>query len=965
MGSRLTRVFGCAALAVAAAASPAAAQETTASVRGRVSDSDGRGIGGVAITAQSSELIRPVTTTTTPAGEYVLRSLPSGPYVVAFAREGLVTVKRTLWLSAAEAATANVLMRPTDGFDGAITVIDERLAFAPSEATSLDTRAALRHMPVTGTLRSIIGLTTGLDTARPSASLLLFDGLPLRHGWRVDAGDAFAGPGPETIQELTSVPAGLPAGYGRLEAGTIALVTSSGTNRIAAAARADVGSAGLTADLLRSSQSIEGVGRTIEYTLGGPILRNSTWFFASGRHLAESAADDTAVHDHPFETRVRERFGVGRLTHMLSSSQRLEAQWVGARHQLADTPPADAVRVADLRALETRALSDRAFSAAYVGLLGRRVLLTARYTREDGTAAVEALGAEGESLVEQTGVIDQQTGVRAWASGGCAACDPRRTSHHTVRVTAAALLPGRLASHHITMGADAARDAIEPASHPPGGRFGLHASRFATDGNATHPVFEPGGSSWITWFPNADQRIRLRSDAAFISDRWSVTDLLTVGAGLRIDRHRGTAVADGAPILAQQGFSPRLSAAWRPTARLPWTLTAAYGRYLESPLARGIDASLPDVPARRVFVYDGAPINTASVDRPSPQAVSQVFDWFFASGGTSRPAWFATSPGISTTAPETIAAPRVDEWAIGLGRVLGEDGHARADLVGRTYDRFSTRRVLDSQAGASDRSGLPIDVGRLMIDERLEQRYVGLTLTGDYRFGHWADVGARYTLSSLRGNTGDQRFGGDVPAAGVLAYPEFTMPDWHLPVGAVPDDARHRTRVWLHSELIANEAQGTLMLSLLFRTESGRPYGASGLVGVAPHVASAPFQQPPIAARYYFTARDERRTPMMMRADIGFSYRRRAPGTVHGELFTQFDVLNLLGTLKVRNPERLTLVRTAFTEPSLQPFNPFTETPVEGVHWTFDDANVRRSTAGESLAATMGRAVRISFGIRY
>lgn len=961
MSVRSMRVFGGVTLALLALAGSAAGQNASGTIHGRISDQDGRGVGGVAVAAQSPGLIRPFTTTTTSTGEYVLASLPSGAYVVAFAREGLVTVKRTLWLSAAEVATANVLMRPSDGFDGAITVIDERLAFPPLEGTSLDTRAALRHVPITGTLRSLIGVTTGLETARPSASLFLFDGLPLRHGWDVDAGDAFAGPGPETIQELTSTPARLPAGFGSFDAGAIALVTSSGTNRIAGSARADVGSAGLTADLLRSSRSVDGAGRTFEYTLGGPIIRNSTWFFASGRHLAESAPDDTAVLDDPFETRVRERVGVGRLTHLLSANQRLEAQWVGARHQLTDSPPADVLRVADLRALETRALSDRAFSLAYVGVLRRVLQLTSRYTREDGTTAVEGLGASGDSLIERTGITDQQTGVRAWASSGCDACDPGRTRHHTIRVTAAALLPGRFASHHLTMGVDAARHDIEPASHPAGGRFGLYASRFVTAGDATFPVFEPNGSSWIAWAPDTDNRVRFRRDAVFISDRWSVHDLLTVGAGLRFDRHRGTAVADGAPILAEQGISPRLSASWRPHARLPWTVTAAYGRYVQSPLDRGFESSQAGRPAERVFVYDGSPINSTGAGQPAPEAIAQVMDWFFTSGGTARPAWFATAPGISTTAPETIAAPRVDEWAVGMGRVLGEDGYARTDLVWRSYDRFSTRRVLPTEPGGLDPSGLPIDVGRLEVDDRLERRYVGITITGDYRFGHWADVGARYTLSSLRGTFDDfvDR------SAGALAYPGVTMPEWHLPPGALPDDARHRMRVWLHSELIANEAQGTLMLSFLFRTESGRPYGASGLVDIAPVVASAPFQQSPIAARYYFTARDDLRTPMIMRADVGVSYRRRAPGTVHGELFGQVDLLNLLGTVRVLRPDRLTIVRTSFTDPSLQPFDPFTETPVEGVHWTFDDENVRRSTAHESLAATIGRAVRLSFGIRF
>ena len=79
----------------------------------------------------------------------------------------------------------------------------------------------------------------------------------------------------------------------------------------------------------------------------------------------------------------------------------------------------------------------------------------------------------------------------------------------------------------------------------------------------------------------------------------------------------------------------------------------------------------------------------------------------------------------------------------------------------------------------------------------------------------------------------------------------------------------------------------------------------------------------------------------------------------------KFAVLNLMGQRRIRHPEQLAVVRTAFTDASLQPFDPFRDTPVRDVHWTFDDANVRRGTASESLATTMGRAVSVSLGLRF
>ena len=959
MQSRVS-FFAFAALVIMASA--AAAQEPAASLRGRVTDATGQGISAVTITARSPVLIRPLTTTTAATGEYFLASLPAGPYVIAFSRSELVPVKRTIRLSAAESAIAHVVLRPANGFDGAVTVLHERLVFPPSRALSLDTYANLQQLPVTGTLRSVFGLTTDSTGVGPSEGLFLFDGLPLRHGWQVES-FAFGGPGPDAIREMTIAPAPLPADYGRT--GTIALLTSPGGSRLAASVRTDLGSSGIGADLLRQSRLVNGPAGTLEYTFGGPVVRSSTWFFGAGRHVKESVGDDTAFGDLPFETETRERFGLGRLTHALSTDHRIEAQWVGARQRLANATPLGAFRVADTRALEMRALSDRALSAAYVGLVGRSLQLTARYTREDGASDVLAQAASAESLVDRTRLIDQQTGVTAWASGGCVSCDPRRVTHHTMRATAATLLPGKLKAHHVTVGVHVTRDTLEPTSRPPGGSFDLHATRFDSSSDGLFPIFEAGGSSWIAWSPNVDNRLRLRSDAFFMSDRWRAADFITIDLGLRFDRHRGTAAVNGQPVLAERGFSPRVAATWRPSARWPWTIDLAHGRYASSVLDRGLDASLAARPAERVFVYDGPAVNTNGPVISAPAAIGQVFDWFFTSGGAARPAAFAAAPGASTTAFGTVDPPRLDEWSAGASRVIGEDGYVRGDLTWRTYGRFSARRVVAGDPPAFDEFGLPVDAGHLVIDDRLERRYVGLSLTADYRFGHWADVGARYTISSLRGNAGESTFAGDVSSSTGLAYSEFAMPGWHLPVGALADDARHRSRVWLLSELFANEVRGTLMLSVLINTESGRPYGASGLINVASFMPNPGYQQVPIAARYYFTARDALRTEGLMRADIGLSYRRRLPGTVHGELFARFDVLNLTGRARVLHPERLTLVRTAFTEPSLSPFNPFTQTPVEGVHWTFDDSNVRQSTARESLAATMGRAFRIAFGIRF
>ncbi len=953
-----------AAIALVAAPADVSGQEVTAAIRGRVHDADGRALAGVSVSAQSPSLIQQLNTATTADGDYVLPPLAPGNYVIGFTREGLVPVKRTMRLSAGESVVAHVVMRPERGDGGAVTVVHERLEFPPSEATSLDSGVALQQLPVTGARRSVFAVTTGPPHLRASAGAFLFDGMPLEEGWRLTPeAEAFAGPGPEAIHELTVLPGRLPVPFGRLEKGALALVTASGGSRMSGSFRIDAGGAGLDADLLRTSRRLAGPAATAEYTVGGPIRTGSTWFFASGRHLAESVEDDTAFTDVSFDTTVRERFGIGRLTHRWADAHRVEVQWVGAHQRRSNAPPSGALRVADVRALESRIGEDRAWSASYVGVLARLWQVSARYTHEDGSTRISAAAADG-SRIDATRIIDQQTGVSAWASGGCLACEPRRGIHHTLHATAGRLVSGRAGSHHVTLGVEVARETVQPHAAPPGGRFDLYATRLDTSGGSVTPVFAPGGSSWIAWSPMADSRLRVASDAVFVSDRWSPMPSLSLDLGLRYDRARGVLVADDRLVLIERGFSPRVSATWRPLALHPWTLNAGFARYTTGVVGRGLDASFAAVPPRRAFLYDGPPINVTGPGVSTSDAIAGVLGWFDATGGVTRPSWFATDPGISTLAEDSRASPRVDEWTAGLSRLLGEDGYARADLTWARDRQLAVRRVRPGSA-ALDRFGSPIDVGELTTDDALERRYWALSLTADYRFGHWADVGARYTLSSLRGNADAAVLSADLPASAVLAYPDFFEAEWHQPVGALPDDARHRSRVWMHSELMANEAHGTLMLSLLFSTESGRPYGASGVVGLAPFVQAAGYQQPPVAARYFFTARDAFRTPAMRRADLGISYTRRLPGTVHGEIFGRFAVLNLMGQRRIRHPEQLAVVRTAFTDASLQPFDPFRDTPVRDVHWTFDDANVRRGTASESLATTMGRAVSVSLGLRF
>ena len=116
---------------------------------------------------------------------------------------------------------------------------------------------------------------------------------------------------------------------------------------------------------------------------------------------------------------------------------------------------------------------------------------------------------------------------------------------------------------------------------------------------------------------------------------------------------------------------------------------------------------------------------------------------------------------------------------------------------------------------------------------------------------------------------------------------------------------------------------------------------------------------------YFFTPRDEFRTETMMRTDLSFNYTRPLGGS-RREIFANFHVLNVFNQFQLFDISGTSINTTVLTEADdatrFQPFNPFTQTPVQGVHWDYG------SQFGEAIAAdayTLPRTFRFSVGVRF
>ena len=323
-----------------------------------------------------------------------------------------------------------------------------------------------------------------------------------------------------------------------------------------------------------------------------------------------------------------------------------------------------------------------------------------------------------------------------------------------------------------------------------------------------------------------------------------------------------------------------------------------------------------------------------------------------------------------------------------VSRQLTSRAVVRADYSFRDYRDFYSSRIDRSTGIVVDPYGNRADLALIENTNDIKRRYSGVTVSGRYRINGRSDFGASYTLSRLWGN-----FDGENVASGPLTtdlfqYPEYRQQSWFAPEGDLAADQRHRALLWLTYGV--PKIQG-LTLSLLQDFATGVPYGAggglasgqsgfsaSGVVDARRYVTDPGYATPQGGDRqtYYYTARDAFRTDMSRRTDFAANYVYRVPGSASLEAFFQAQVLNVFnvqdmcacGADVFNNGGNVALSRigsgllTPVNSAAMQPFNPLTETPVQGVNWNY---NTNWGTPLNRFAFTSPRTFRMSFGLRF
>ena len=956
------------------AAPPLAAQTASGTISGRVSDSSNLAVPGATVTITSPNLQGTRTTVTSVNGDYIFPNLPPGSYTITVELSGFGTTKATRDVGAGQPVEVDVTLRPAS-LSEIVTVTARTDAFTNTVQASTNIQSELlATLPTARTILSAVNLAPAAHTTGPNnavtiggamsfENLFVLDGVQITDNIRGTPNSIFI---EDAIQETTVSTSGISAEYGRFTGGVVNAISKSGGNDFSGSFRTT-----FTNDDWRTVSPFDEPKKndtvpTYEFTLGGPILRNRTWFFGAGRFFDQSTANETGATRIPYSFDNDEKRFEGKVTQSLGAGHSIRATYAAIRETEANNVWPSPQEVLDLRSLHTRQVPQDRLSVHYSGTLKPNLFLEAQYATRQ--LSFENAGATTTDLIEGTVLRDQLTGAYWWSPNFCGVCGPEERDNENLFLKGNYFASTAKGSHNLSFGYDMFNDKRKGDNHQSGSDYHVWASDTLIQDGTVYPVINGSdGSTYIIWWPisQASQGTNFRTHSLFANDTWNANRHFTFNLGLRWDKNHGED-AIGSLVASDSAFSPRVGLVYDPKGDGRWTVHASYGKYVAAVANSIADSASPGgTPSIIAYFYQGPGINMAP-DAPlvtSDAALRTVFNWFSANGGTERRPFFTSIPGVKVQIRDSLKSPHANEAATGLSRQLGSRGAVRADFVYRDFNDFYTERVDTSTGQVTDSRGNELDLVLVENSNVNERKYTALSTQVNYRFGDRINLGGNYTLSRLWGNLNGENINSGPLTSSVLSYPEFIDLDWFSPEGDLSADQRHRGRIWGTVRLPISERFGNVTLGVLEQINSGTPYGALGNVRPGPYVDDPGYAEPPDTVGFWFTARDAFRTESMFRTDLSINYDYRVG---HTTFFGQMQVLNLFNQFQLFNLGSNAINTTVLTavddSDRFVPFNPFTDRPVQGVHWDYDE---RFGTPTGAAAYTFPRTFQFALGIRF
>jgi outer membrane receptor protein involved in Fe transport len=732
---------------------PLAAQQapSSASVSGTVHDASGAPAAGVQATITNLDRNQAQTAVTDREGRFRFPVLAVGDYELEVAAAGSAPWERQLRLTVGTALEVRVALNPA--FEDAISVTTDApvvetvrtqvaSAVSPEEVHDLPLNGrnfldlALLAPGVSRTntganqrfaeTSAVPGTGISVSSQRNLANSFVVDGLSANDDAAELAGTFFS---QEVIREFSVVRSGGVAEFGRGSGGIINIVTHSGTNSL----RGD-GYGFFRNQRLDSANALSGTRLPFDQqqygvSLGGPLVRDRTFFFANAEQLrqrGEGVITITPANVAAINNRLNqvgyggERLATGGFETTLDTTN----FFVRADHALT---PADQMTV---RFSSYDVTSDNSRSAGGLNAVSRATGLG----NQDRTLALNNLWVASENAISETraqvtrsrleAAPNDSTGPAVTISGiasfGTATSSPTaRDIDLAELVQTATWLRG---DHSLKAGVNLLRDRVRIGF--PGALQGVYS--FSSLANFLAGTY----SSYQQAFGEEETRQTNDNLGVFLQDEWHPGQRLTVNAGLRYDLQKLPSLVH----TDRDNVSPRLGLAWDVRGDGRSVLRAAAGLYYTPIPLRAVANALQ---------RDGVQYRVAQVgpNTPGAPAFPNVFSQF--------PAGILTN--VTTLDPD-IESSSTEQAALQYERQLGS---VMAASIG--YEHLRGRHIIMSRnvnAPTTTNPAVP-NLGRP--DPRFANNsqyqsigdswYDGMTLALTRRPASWGSLRLAYTLS--------------------------------------------------------------------------------------------------------------------------------------------------------------------------------------------------------------------------
>ena len=921
---------------------------TSGTMRVVVKDDQGLPVPGANITAATPR--GPVSGVSDARGLAVLPFLEPARHDVTVTLGGFATVThRAVAVRVNSITEITVTLRPA-GLQETVDVVDstpalDRLATSAGEDISPEMFQAI---PVRRNFMQVVALAPGVaDPGRVGSTNPSVSGASgLENAYYIDGvnitNTGYGGVGAfsptfgslgtnvnfDFVQEVQVKTGGAPAEFGAALGGVVTVVTKSGSNTVRGSLFGFIERGSLEGDRTQPNAALVVPGvedqqndsTDFGFAVGGPILKDKLFWFAALNPtyttLARSTPTDFVTLEEggilsasafplarlgAVDVKSRSITYSGKLSYQVRPMHRIDLTAFG------DPSRTDFGPIRESALLnpngETTGFSDLDFgsqnlAARYNGIMGR--LFAELVAARAFSKSVEGFPPENNL----NRVTDLTRGGLAFGGIG------QRSDNESENLQFGGKLTWAAGRHQLKGGY-----LLEDMSFQED--FSVVGPRFSVR-DASGNVRETFGGAQVQQFSetlyrvtfadltNSNNRAEAKYHSMFVQDTWTVTDRLTVNAGLRAEREdlSGSAGVMNIPW----GWAPRLGMTLDPQGNGKSKLWAHWGRYYQKVpgtlatklLSEGTKLTRADYfDAALTQQVPGAPVQTgaAFTGLVDPDIKGMFQDELL--GGIE----IAPRSHLSLGARVTYR---------NLGRIVEDISNLTIPFL--FTGRFNDFSFIFTNPGPGTEKFLiqdPLNQGSIGEPERI---YKALELTMRRRLTDGWQALASYRLSSLEGNY-EGFFGNDYPSANPGANPSFdfpaqvadplTQPDpilgYSFISGPLPTDRRHSVK--LFGSYSFGARHDGLTVGLGFDSQSGAPISSNGW---NPAYNRAEFPESPRGSLG--------RTDTLWRLDLHADYPFRVGDSRSLRLIA--DVFNLTNAQNVVNVEQRRLVAANIVNPN-------------------------------------------------